>query len=243
MNEEALVRMGLNRNESKVYMALLETGPSFAGPIAKESGINRRSVYDAAKSLIERGLASYVLIRGKRQFQPSDPQRLIEIVQERENGIMEIMPELKATFSGSRKKMDVEVFKGKEGIKSILNDVIEISPPEFLDITSGMTTVLLPHFIPQWHRRRIKAGIVLRVLMNDTPLGRSRGKALSKMKLTPLRYLPKGLESPSHIYVYGKKVAITIWVLDHPFGIIIENEEVHKRFKEFFEWFWRASVK
>jgi predicted DNA-binding transcriptional regulator len=243
MNQEALERMGLNRNEAKVYLALLETGPSFTGPISKEAGINRRSVYDAAKHLIERGLASYVLIRGKRQFQPSNPQRLIEIMREREIGIKEIMPVLESAFSKTRKKMEVEVFKGKEGIKSILNDVVATAPPIFLDISSGMTTILLPHFIPQWHRRRIKAGIVLKILMNATPLGRRRGKQLERMKLTRVGYFPQGLESPSHIYIYGRKVAIAIWVLDHPFAITIENEDVHKRFTEFFEWFWRASVK
>jgi sugar-specific transcriptional regulator TrmB len=239
MNLEALESMGLNRNEAKVYLALLETGPSFAGPIAKESGINRRSVYDAAKHLIERGLASYVLIRGKRQFQPSNPQRLLEILGEREAHLRDIMPGLQSIFSKTKKKIEVEVFKGKEGIKSVLNDVIAVSPKEFLDISSGMTTVLLPHFIAQWHRRRIKAGIFLKILMNATTLGRNRGKQLEEMKITEVGYLPKGVESPSHIYIYGNKVGIAIWVLDHPFGLIIESDEVHKRFVEFFDWFWK----
>ena len=110
-----------------------------------------------------------------------------------------------------------------------------------MDISSGMTTILRPHFIPQWHRRRINAGIELKILMNATPLGRRRGKQLERMKLTQVGYLPKGLESPSHIYIYSGKVAIAIWVLDHPFAIIIENEDVQKRFTEFFEWFWRNS--
>jgi len=241
MDQRILERTGLNRNEAKVYLALLETGPSFAGGIAKEAGINRRSVYDAANQLVEKGLASYVLIRGKRQFQPSSPTRLTQILNERESQLNDILPELNSIYSKVKGKIEVEVFKGKEGIKSVLNDILLTPSKEVLDITSGATTIVLPYFIAQWHRKRIKAGVGIKLLMNNTKIGRKRGRELARMGLTKVRYLPEGFETPAHIYIYGSKVAISIWVLDHPFGIVIENDEVRKRFQEFFEWFWKMS--
>jgi len=243
MNQQVLEELGLNRNEAKVYLAILETGASFAGPVSREAGINRRSVYDATKQLIEKGLVSYVLIKGKKQFQPSNPERLMEILKDRETDLLEIMPGLQSVFSKAKEKIEVEVFNGKEGIKSVLNDILFSRPGEVLDITSGATTIVLPYFIEQWHRKRIKAGISMKLLMNNTKIGRKRGRELARMKLMTVRYLPEGFETPSHIYIYGNKVAISIWVLDHPFGIIIENGEVRKRFTEFFEWFWRMSCK
>ncbi len=241
MDLKALEGLGLNRNEAKVYLALLDTGPSLAGGIARESGINRRSVYDATKQLSEKGLVSHVLVNGKMQFQPADPARLMEMAKEMGAGIEAMLPAMQEAFSKAREKLEVEVFTGKEGLKSILGDVLEVRPREFLTITSGMTTVLLPYYIDKWHERRVRAGIRMRMLMNDTELGRKRGRSFGGGTLSEVRYLPKGFETPSHIYIYGDKVAVTIWALDHPSGILIDNAGVASRFAEFFEWFWKNA--
>jgi len=241
MDLKSLEGLGLNRNEAKVYLALLETGPSLAGGISRESGINRRSVYDAARQLSEKGLVSHVLVNGKMQFQPSNPARLLEMAREMGAGVEAMLPAMQAAFSKTRERLEVEVFTGKEGLKSILGDVLEARPREFLTITSGMTTVLLPYYIDKWHERRVRAGIRMRMLMNDTELGRKRGICFSGGALSEVRYLPKGFETPSHIYIYGDKVAVTIWAMAHPFGILIDNSGVSKRFAEFFEWFWKNA--
>ena len=60
-NETALEKAGLTKIESKVYLSLLDLGPSLAGQISKHSGIHRRSVYDALDRLAEKGLISYIV--------------------------------------------------------------------------------------------------------------------------------------------------------------------------------------
>ncbi len=134
----------------------------------------------------------------------------------------------------------MELYEGKEGLKSIMNDIIRSGTKEWLDFTSGLTIDILPdYFMDQWEKKRVKAKIHARFLINDTLQGRKRGRQLSSLNLSSVRYLPKGLKSPSHIYVYANKVGIALWEKESPFGIVIESQEIANRFREFFEWFWR----
>ena len=51
MEIEKLQKIGLNLNEAKIYLALLELGEAQAGKISKESQINRTTTYDGLERL------------------------------------------------------------------------------------------------------------------------------------------------------------------------------------------------
>src|SRR3989344_2673952 len=56
INYKQLLDAGLTKNEAKVYLAVLQLGPSNAGLVSRRSGVHRRSVYDAFDRLIEKGM-------------------------------------------------------------------------------------------------------------------------------------------------------------------------------------------
>ena len=56
MKEEVLLELGFNRNEAKVYLALLELGSGTAGDISKISEVHRTNVYDTLKSLLKKDI-------------------------------------------------------------------------------------------------------------------------------------------------------------------------------------------
>ena len=47
MDITKLEKIGLNLNEAKIYLALLELGQAQAGYISKKTQINRTTVYDS----------------------------------------------------------------------------------------------------------------------------------------------------------------------------------------------------
>ena len=57
---QELKQAGLTDNESKVYLALIDLGPSLAGQIARKTGMHRRTVYDTIEMLIQKGLIGYI---------------------------------------------------------------------------------------------------------------------------------------------------------------------------------------
>ena len=242
MDTSVLREIGLNDTEIRVYLELLRSEPEPASAIADRAGVNRTLAYQVLGNLIKRGLVGYVIKSNVRYYRAAHPAKLLEYLKEKEGTIEQLVPELLKMARPSEKKYSAEIFEGKEGLKTILNDVLSSKSKEFLDFTSGMSTKVLSELtIGAWHKKREKAKIFGKFLFNRTGLGLMRAKEIKQGKYTQIRLCPKGLEFPGHIYIYGNKVALTLWVEDFPFGILIESKELHERFKKFFEWFWEKS--
>lgn len=249
MNEEIL-ELILSPNEAKVYLALLRLGSASATEIAKKSAVHRVNVYDALERLMEKGLVGSVIKANKKYFEIANPNRLLELVREEENNIQKkedkiktILPELLSQYKTAEKKQEAYFFKGKSGLKAIFEDVLSSKSGEWLMFGSpGKGTKLLPGWIQKWEKNRVKTGINLKGIMNDTEDGRKRGKELSKLKLTEIKYLPNGCISPADTYVYNNKTAIVLWSeKDIPLALILENKEVADSFRNYFGWFWKIA--
>ena len=78
--------------------------------------------------------------------------------------------------------------------------------------------------------------------MINNIIAKKRGKEISKMNLTKIRYLPKDITTPSVINIYNEKVTFySVTENKIPFIILIENKELSKSFKEYFEYLWGLS--
>lgn len=162
-------------------------------------------------------------------------------MKDKENKIIGIIPELLLLKKSKTAKPKIEVYEGKEGIKTILNILIRDKPKEWLDITSGKTYLVIPHFLDAWEKQRIKAGIKARAIVDPGKEGVRRAKQLEKLENTEIRHFPKGGATPSHIWIWKNKVAIALITEDYPLGVVIENRETAERFKGFFEWLWNLA--
>ncbi|MDP2749775.1 MAG: helix-turn-helix domain-containing protein, partial [Nanoarchaeota archaeon] len=85
MYQEILQKAGLSLNEARVYEALLNLGEVNVNKISIKSKVHRRNVYDSLNKLIEKGLASETFIKGEKSFKAINPERLKEIIKEKDN--------------------------------------------------------------------------------------------------------------------------------------------------------------
>src|SRR3989344_1405342 len=122
MRAEILRQFGLTTNEALVYNALLELGPSLAGQISRKTGLHRRSVYDAADMLIKKGLIGYMLKNNRRIFEAVHPQRMLEILKEKEIQITELLPLLIEQYESKKEKQETNFYKGLNGLKSVFEE-------------------------------------------------------------------------------------------------------------------------
>jgi len=244
MEAKILTEIGLTQKESEVYLALVELGSSSATQIIQKTGFHRAVVYDLLQRLIEKGLAGHVIKNRKKYFEATDPCRLLEIVKEKERKIQTIIPRL-TELSQFKEHLDVQIFKGKEGIKTVFEDIIRAKPKEWLSLGSGGETYqLLPAFLDDFHKRRIKEKITARGLLINSQKAKARGTELSKLTLTEIRYLPKSFITPTVINIYGNRTTLYSVTSDKiPFIILIENKQLTKSFREYFEWLWKLSKK
>ncbi len=243
MDREILKEIGLQENEISVYLALLELEEALASELSQKTKLNRTLVYYLLGRLIGKGLVSYFIKNNTKYFRASDPHKLLDFLKDKENKIIGVIPELLSLKKPRTEKPKIEVYEGKEGIKTILNTLIRDKPKEWLDITSGKTYMIIPHFLDKWEKQRIKAGIRARAIVDLSKDGIKRAKELEKLEDTEIRYFPKGGATPSHIWIWKNKVTIALITEDYPLGVVIENKEVADRFKGFFEWLWDLAAK
>ena len=242
MDSNILMEIGLTKKESEVYLVLVELGSSSATDIIQKIGFHRAVVYDLLERLIEKGLVGHVIKGRKKFFEATDPNRLLEILKEKENKIKSIIPEL-TELSKFKEHLDVKIYKSKEGIKTVFEDIVRNKPQEWLSLGSGGETYqLLASFLDDFHKRRIKAKIKARGLLLNNAKAKKRGEKLSKMGLTEIRFLPRAFLTPTVINIYNNRCALySITEDDIPFIILIDNKQLTKSFREYFEWLWKLS--
>src|SRR3989344_6582669 len=78
---------GLTDGEGKVYLALLKLGSTTSGPIIEESKVANSIIYRLLDSLIEKGLASYIIKEKTKYFTAAQPKKIVEYLEERKQKI------------------------------------------------------------------------------------------------------------------------------------------------------------
>jgi len=234
---EALEKMGLSKNEIKVYLALLKLGASLASKIAKETNLNRSLVYRILDDLIKKGFVGYVIKENRKYFNAASPNKLLDILHESERDIKKIIPQLLSLRKPVEKAPEVEVYSGKEGMKTMLEDVLRTGKEVLvLGARSDFANKLI-YYHPNWHRRRIKLKLKMKALFEH---GQKITKELIKLPHTEIKVLPKELKSNIMFAVFGNKVAIELW-FDYPTTILIKDSNVADGFRNYFGFLWKIA--
>ncbi|MBI4210575.1 MAG: TrmB family transcriptional regulator [Candidatus Diapherotrites archaeon] len=246
MKETALRKFGFSEREIRIYLALLELDEATASSISKSTGMPRTLVYDILESLITKGVASHVIKSGRKYFSGLHPKNLVEhfesLERERKELLAKALPELLGLRKkGRSEKPKVEVYEGKDGVKSLFGDILRVGK-EFLCFGStGLSPEIIPYDLARFHRARINRKIPWRVIYNDDEPGRKRGKEVSGWKHTQVKFMEK--TSPTTTYCYGSKIGIVVWAKERLLAVIIEDEVIAKSFREFFKLLWRSAHK
>ena len=232
---EKLKEAGLTENESKIYLALLEIGPANAGLISRKSGLHRRVVYDSLDMLIQKGLVGYIKRNNTRLFQAANPERVRELLEEKEKILDEIMPKMIELYSKSKEKEETNFYVGINGLKTIFEDQINTGKEILILGASNLAYEILEFYFHWFDKRRKERKIKTRIIAHE--------KIKSNLPLSEIRYLQKKYHSPLAVNVYGKKVALILWDREKPLAILINNERISNGYKNYFEILWKIARK
>jgi sugar-specific transcriptional regulator TrmB len=239
MRQNILEDMGLTPSEAKIYLILLEKGASLAGFISRNTGIHRRSVYDAIERLIQKGLVSYIKSNNRKYFEAVSPERLIEILKKREEDVNSIIPDLKKLQQLNEGKKETLFFRGKAALRSAFDDQISEGKEICIWGAVANTNELLPYYFPHFDRQRVKNKIRTRILFNESERGNPN---ISKIPLADIRFVPKEVSSESATHIYGRNICIVAWKPD-PIAILIRETVIADGFRNYFEFMWSLAKK
>ncbi|MFT4304666.1 MAG: TrmB family transcriptional regulator [Candidatus Woesearchaeota archaeon] len=227
--------LGLSNGEIKVYSSILQLGKCTINQIHEKTGFERRAIYDIINKLIEKGLISYMVEKGKRTYQSAPINRLKEEIKKKLDEIKKLqktIPSIEEIYNSSKPSVKFEVFRGKEGMKTVFEDMLNYK--NVYVIGGGFYLIKeLPYFWPQYNERRIKAkcmwhNLVIHELRNKIP----------KSKYLEIKFLPREFSAnPIVIIVYGNKVVNLSWG-DEVFAFIIESKNMAENYKKYQQYLW-----
>jgi len=100
----------------------------------------------------------------------------------------------------------------------------------------------MPIFMENWHHRRIKEKLKIRIIYNETQETRKRIKEHKEtLKLMEVRFLTVESLTPTATLIYGSKIALTVWLKNEPYATLIESKELKEVYKEYFETIWKIA--
>jgi sugar-specific transcriptional regulator TrmB len=243
MDMEKLKQIGLNEKESTVYVELLQAGDSLVSQISEKTGINRSLLYSILSGLAKKGIVTYIIKNNVRHYRAAEPDKILSMLKEKERMFESMMPDLLELYKPRTRKPVIEILEGKEGIKTILNDVLRAKQEWFAFDVPGKGPEILGPAVHAFEKERQKAKIALKVICVKTKDGQKRGREFSQMKFTNVRYAPRHYQSPASNWVYGDRIAIIFWYKEFPFAVRIIDKNLAGSYKNHFKILWDSSGK
>lgn len=243
-----ITSFGLTKNEAMAYVSLLGFGTAQARDVSRVSGLNRSTTYVLLETLAKKGLASMSNSEKKRSYTASPPERLIRSLEDDANQSAErlgrarsILPELKSIYVGNGPKPKVTFYEGVKGIESVYEDTLTANELIRAFASIGNMHETLPHYFPDYYRRRAQRGVFIRSIFPDTPEAIERAR-YDDVEARESALVPHQLYDFSpEINIYDNK--IIFMSLKEKFGLIIESEEMASAMKKVFELAWCEATR
>ena len=232
--ENALESIGLSTGEIKVYLALLKIGSSQVSKIKQETNQHRTTIYDFIEKLQNKGLINYVIKNNIKFFKAASPEKLFDIIKEKQENLKLVIKDLKKIHQEKEEEIEVEIYKGKEGFKTLLNDITRTgSEVVGFGIDEREYKNAYPIIMPKYLKTQEKLGMKERILTTD------KTTFIYKTKNLKYRYIPEEYFSSAPTLIYGNKVMIHL--VEKKRIILIKCKDLATSYKKHFEMLWKIA--
>lgn len=238
MDVSILEDIGLTNAEIKVYLALLELGDSTAGLIIEKSGLQSSVVHATLNKLVDKGFISYIQEGQRRHYQAANPKHIVEFINHKKERFEELLPELMLKQQLSKEKPEVIVYRGINGIKELLLELLEAGGTEHHTFGSTKESLMLGEsWWVNYHKKRAAKNIKAKLMFNESLVF---WKAEIKYPKSEVRYTKVGFEPLTETIIRNNQVGIIIWT-EKPIGILIHNQAAANSYDKFFKMMWVAA--
>lgn len=239
---QLLVELGLRDGEARVYRAALALGPTSILKLARAAELKRTTVYSLVEDLQQKGLMN-VEVRGfKQRFVAAPPQKLELILDERREALRMVLPDLTSLYHLKGGDTTLRYYQGLKAVKAVYEELLQDvrAHEDYLVMTDLRQWLALDQeYFLDFIRRRAKLPLKIRMLVQDSPVGREHQR-LQKTYNEVIRLLPPGTQLTTNLVIIPQRVVIH--QLTPPvFAIVIQHPSVVQMHREQFEIMWRST--
>ncbi len=243
--DEGLVKLlaeaGLSDKESRVYLALLETGQATVNRIAQITKLKRPIIYVTLESLEKIGYASKVPNKTVSTYSAGDPAVISAQLSTTSKHFLEMLPYLQTLGMRTGKRPKISFYDAEEAIWRIFKEQSHESDASV--VTSyGRIYHHFPKLTEEW-LKSCERGIYKlknwRHIITDEPKDIEIGKRLAAIG-QKVKSIHGANTRVVDMVIHDNKVSITL-IDKEPFINIIESEALALSMREIFDIVWKAG--
>lgn len=242
----ALQSLGLSEQECRFYIAALTLGKSPVSKIARESNLNRSSVYTIVEHLAEKGLIS----RSKRSsglvITATSPKHLLTLQEEQTDKLAKQVAQLQDLFVVAQAEPGVRFYEGPDGLKTVLATILEEAKDICVFGDGDAFRKAVPGWTERYSERRSAQKIHTRLLLKATSQAVSAAKYLrssepdEKKAYSKIRLLPEALGVKGGFDVYNNTVILYSFD-ERNVAVMVESKMISSMMKAIFEILWEMA--
>jgi sugar-specific transcriptional regulator TrmB len=238
--EQILKEIGLTDKEISVYLTCLKLGQSGINRISQLASLPKSTTYDNITSLTKRGLILYIIRDGVRYFEAADPNIMITKLESQKARVKKILPELSKMKQSVGDRPRVEVYVGREGMKTIFDDVIKEKKDWFMVGNQVAFNKFYDWYVTYIRSLRVKAGVRTWGIYEDSPLSHKLTKTDPK-EIRQTKIAKFMNDQNTECYMYGDKVVFMNYSDKEPICVLIENKGITKLMKSMYMELWKHT--
>lgn len=234
-----LEKQGLTGKKAKVYLAVLEAGRATTIDIAQKTKFKRTTVYDVVLDLMQMGYVTETKKGKRRLFIAQDPETIFQKNEERLQSFKNLVPILSEIRSNVVPKPTIRFYDGIDGVRTIMEELLLVKNKEqlFWSSMSDLLDVFGNTYMERWVRRRVKRGILSRVLLTKKFRLPDLYERTGKDVLREIKWLPKNYVFDGVVCIFDNKVGY-ISSRQESFGFVVESKEFAQIIRLIFESSW-----
>ena len=250
--EQVLKDLGLQDKESDVYLALLKTpGIQPASVIAKNTELNRTTVYKTLVKLTKLGLATKTMKHGILCFFSEKPDNQLEdlLAKKRKHlellneHLISVLPDIKNMQKQEMLMPKMRYYEGIEGVKRVYRDTLAEGKIIYaFENVENMSEKVKEYIFTEYVPKRVSEKIFAHVIVPDTKENVKYFKGdkdnFRETKVISKSAFPVEIE----INIYGQKTAFFSYKEEEMFGVILESQSIANSMRAIFDLCWKFAV-
>jgi len=242
MYQTILEELGLSQNEAKIYAGLIEIGTSSVPQISLKIGVHKRNIYDIIPRLLQKGLIYQIAETKENTYAAVEPNKLADLIWEKESRLNSILPALNKQFKKTTTNEAVYIYKGVEGFKNYLRDIIKTGEDVyFIGAKGGWFDKELQTFIHKF-LKEAKAKKIKYYHIFDSSI-KDQAPELLPLLGKPYKFLPKKYSTTGAIDIFGDHVVtfsgLSVKDINDDLTLIVMvNKELADCYRTWFQFIW-----
>lgn len=242
---DPLKNLGLTEKEAKVYLALLQLGPSTPYEIAKKAEIKRPTAYVIAEELVEKGFIAHVPGEERKQYIARTPEGLVEESESKLQAVKKILPELKSFQKGTSEQPSILYFEGVTGLRQAYQyKQKELHNKEivgFFASPDDATPEVLKVF-HEWNEYKERHNTKVRGLSPQNVLALKQFEKFFNQETTAIdaKFLPPNMYNAKVSIESCDSQFVRICLVESAQTLIIESPKFAFALKQVFEMLWKS---